>query len=156
MKQLFFGLGISLVCLTGCSTNEKGSVSSERNSSQTLVQYETISANLEAPWAINKLGDAFYITERTGHIAKVEQGEVTRQEVKLERMLSTASEAGLLGFVLAPDFEQSNEAYAYYTYEKGSDQFNRIVLLFLENNKWLEKVYFSMESLVVRIITEDV
>ncbi|WP_339174265.1 sorbosone dehydrogenase family protein [Solibacillus sp. FSL R5-0691] len=140
MKKLFFGLGISLVCLTGCSTNEKEFVStSERNSSQTLVQYETIAANLEAPWAINKLGDVFYITERTGHIVKVEQGEVTRQEVKLEKMLSTASEAGLLGLVLAPDFEQSNEAYAYYTYENGSDQFNRIVLLFLENNKWREQ-----------------
>src|SRR5690606_4370632 len=139
VKQLFFGLGISLLCLTGCSTNEKQPVSIGSNGSQALEQYESLAANLEAPWAINKLEDTFYISERTGHIVKVEHGEMTRQEVQLEKTLSTASEAGLLGFVLAPDFEQSKEAYAYYTYENGNDQFNRIVLLFLENNNWLEK-----------------
>lgn len=139
MKQLFFGLGISLLCITGCSTNENQPVSVGSKSSQTMWQYESIAANLDAPWAINKRGDTIYISERTGHIVKVEEGEVTRQKVKLEKTLSTASEAGLLGFVLSPDFELSNEAYAYYTYENGSDQFNRIVLLLLENNSWLEK-----------------
>ena len=139
MKKQFVGLGIVLFCLTGCTTNEKQPASIASNSSQTMEQYETIAANLESPWAINKYRDTFYITERTGHIVKVEQGEVTRQEVKLEKTLSTAPEAGLLGFVLAPDFEQSNEAYAYYTYEDGSDQFNRIAVLLLKNNNWLEK-----------------
>lgn len=138
MKKSFVGVGITLFCLTGCSTNEI-QPASVTNNSQSMEQYETIAANLKAPWAINKLGDTFYITERTGHIVKMEQGEVTRQVVKLEKTLSAASEAGLLGFVLAPDFEQSNEAYAYYTYENGRNQFNRIVLLLLENNNWLEK-----------------
>lgn len=138
MKKSFVGVGITLLCLTGCSTNEI-QPSTVANNSQSIEQYKTIATNLEAPWAINKLGDTFYITERTGHIVKVEQGEMTRQAVKLEKTLSTASEAGLLGFVLAPDFVQSNEAYAYYTYETASEQFNRIVVLQQENDSWREK-----------------
>lgn len=139
MKKPFVGLGIALLCITGCSTNEKQPASIANNSSQTMGQYKTIVTNLEAPWSITKSGGIFYITERTGHIVKVEQGKVIRQDVKLEQTLSTASEAGLLGLVLAPDFEQSKEAYAYYTYEKGSNQFNRIVVLQLDNNSWLEE-----------------
>lgn len=138
MKKSFVGVGITLLCLTGCSTNEI-QPSTVANNSQSIEQYKTIATNLEAPWAINKLGDTFYITERTGHIVKVEQGEMTRQAVKLEKTLSTASEAGLLGFVLAPDFVQSNEAYAYYTYETASEQYNRIVVLQQENDSWREK-----------------
>ena len=140
MKKSFVGLGITLLllCLTGCSTNEI-QPASVANNSQSIEQYKTIATNLEAPWAINKLGDTFYITERTGHIVKVEQGEMTRQAVKLEKTLSTASEAGLLGFVLAPDFDQSNEAYAYYTYKTASEQYNRIVVLQQENGSWREK-----------------
>lgn len=139
MKKSFIGLGIALLFVAGCSTNEKQPESIAHNGSPSTEQYESIASNLEVPWAINKLGDTFFITERTGHIVKVEQGEVTRQDVELEQTLSTASEAGLLGLVLAPDFEQSNEAYAYYTYERGRNQFNRIVVLQLENNRWLEK-----------------
>ncbi|BAK14741.1 glucose/sorbosone dehydrogenase [Solibacillus silvestris StLB046] len=138
MKKSFVGVGITLLCLTECSTNEI-QPSTVANNSQSIEQYKTIATNLEAPWAINKLGDTFYITERTGHIVKVEQGEMTRQAVKLEKTLSTASEAGLLGFVLAPDFVQSNEAYAYYTYETASEQYNRIVVLQQENDSWREK-----------------
>lgn len=138
MKKSFVGVGITLLCLTGCSTNEI-QPSTVANNSQSIEQYKIIATNLEAPWAINKLGDTFYITERTGHIVKVEQGEMTRQAVKLEKTLSTASEAGLLGFVLAPDFVQSNEAYAYYTYETASEQYNRIVVLQQENDSWREK-----------------
>lgn len=84
MKKSFVGVGITLLCLTGCSTNEI-QPSTVANNSQSIEQYKTIATNLEAPWAINKLGDTFYITERTGHIVKVEQGEMTRQAVKLEK-----------------------------------------------------------------------
>lgn len=63
---------------------------------------------------------------------------VERQQVLLKKQLSAAPEAGLLGFVLAPDFTTTNIAYAYYTYEEGSAQFNRVVTLILIDNKWQE------------------
>ena len=53
--------------------------------------------------------------------------------------LSTAAEAGLLGFALAPDFPTTRQAFAYYTYTDGSGQFNRIVTLQLEGNIWKER-----------------
>jgi glucose/arabinose dehydrogenase len=44
-----------------------------------------------------------------------------------------------MGFVLARDFKELNLAYAYYTYEDNSVQFNRVVTLRLEDNGWREE-----------------
>jgi len=38
-----------------------------------------------------------------------------------------------------PDFSETNEAYAYYTYEDGGDRFNRIITLHLEDGIWNEE-----------------
>lgn len=139
--KLLVGLSVVILFFFGCSAKEDEQVQPLPANEDIQVdgRYEAIATNLNAPWAINRIGDSFYITERTGNIVKVEQGEVVRPKVNLEQTLSTASEAGLLGLVLAPDFEQSNKAFAYYTYEKGQQQFNRVVLLQLENNRWQEK-----------------
>lgn len=98
-----------------------------------------IANNLETPWSIGKMDNTFYLSERPGNIVKIENGVVERQRVKLEKELALVSEAGLLGFVLAPDFAESNLAYAYYTYEDSSGQFNRIVTIRLKDNVWEEK-----------------
>lgn len=95
--------------------------------------------NLEVPWSIEIFGDAFYITERPGSIVRIGDGTVERQRVELEKKLSTAAEAGLLGFVLAPDFARTNLAYAYYTYQDGSRPFNRIVTLRPDGDVWKEE-----------------
>ncbi|GAB3044097.1 sorbosone dehydrogenase family protein [Virgibacillus ainsalahensis] len=70
---------------------------------------------------------------------KIENVEMERQSVELEKEIATASEAGLLGLVLAPNFQESNLAYAYYTYEDSSGQFNRIITLHLEDNVWRQE-----------------
>lgn len=149
MKKSFILSGVALAFLSSCSSmndNQSNSTRNENGHESAVLQssnearIEVIASHLEAPWAINKLEDTFYITERTGKIAKIKNGEVTRQNVLLTKTLSTASEAGLLGLVLAPDFEQSNQAFAYYTYEKGREQFNRIVLLQLVEDTWHEKL----------------
>lgn len=102
--------------------------------------------NLQIPWSIEIFGDTFYLTERPGSIVKIENGNVMRQRVELKKKLSTAAEAGLLGFVLAPDFPQTHRAYAYYTYQDGSRPLNRIVTLRLDGEVWKEE-----EVLVDRI-----
>ncbi len=79
------------------------------------------------------------MTERPGNIVKLENGEFERLTVTLQNERSNAAEAGLLGFVLAPDFNESNLAYGYYTYENESGQFNRVVTLSLENGSWTEE-----------------
>ncbi|KIL48375.1 quinoprotein glucose dehydrogenase [Jeotgalibacillus campisalis] len=111
----------------------------DSQSNEASADLEVVAENLETPWSIDKLDDVFYVTEREGSIVKIEEGQTERQRVELEEEVSTASEAGLLGFVLSPDFAESNLAYAYYTYENGAEQFNRIVLLQLNGNEWKEE-----------------
>ncbi|MCJ1785081.1 PQQ-dependent sugar dehydrogenase [Mammaliicoccus sciuri] len=99
---------------------------------------ETVAQGLDTPWSIARSDDVFYLSERPGKIIKIDGNKKTEQQVDLEKDVSTAAEAGLLGFVLAPDFKDSKEAYAYYTYEDNG-QFNRIVKLKLENDTWKEE-----------------
>ncbi|WP_406944120.1 PQQ-dependent sugar dehydrogenase [Halobacillus sp. SY10] len=141
MKKIL-ALSITAVFLiAGCSENEQPDSSDhpEEESSLPVEGVEVMAENLKVPWSIQKSEDTFYLTERSGNIVKIEEGEVERQRVELEEEVSTASEAGLLGFVLAPDFSESNLAYAYYTYEDKEEQFNRIVTLRLENDGWREE-----------------
>lgn len=140
----------SIFLIAGCSVKEQSSLGEQQNSVSeqqneetentigSMEEPEAIAENLEVPWSIEKLEDTFYVTERPGSIVKIENGEIERQSVELEKEIATASEAGLLGFLLAPDFPESNLAYAYYTYEDSSGQFNRIVTLRLEDNVWRE------------------
>ncbi|UXU84731.1 PQQ-dependent sugar dehydrogenase [Mammaliicoccus sciuri] len=99
---------------------------------------ETVAQGLDIPWSIARSDDVFYLSERPGKIIKIDGNKKTEQQVDLDKEVSTAAEAGLLGFVLAPDFKDSKEAYAYYTYEDNG-QFNRIVKLKLENDTWKEE-----------------
>ncbi|MBP2241589.1 glucose/arabinose dehydrogenase [Cytobacillus eiseniae] len=144
MKRIVTVYMMLIFLLVGCSSNQPDAV--EHNNEQSVSpskldkdKLEVIAENLDAPWSIEKYNQTFYLTERSGFIVKVENGEMKRQSVELEKDLATASEAGLLGFVLAPDFQESNVAYAYYTYVDRSGQFNRIITLLLEDDVWREE-----------------
>ncbi|MEV5027451.1 PQQ-dependent sugar dehydrogenase [Paenibacillus sp. LPE1-1-1.1] len=145
MKKILEISMLAMLLITGCSVNEQqNSVDEQQKEEQeqtnvSIEEQEVIAENLEVPWSIEKLENTFYLTERQGNIVIIENGETERQSVELEKELATASEAGLLGFVLAPDFPESDLAYVYYTYEDNSGQFNRIVTLHMENNVWREE-----------------
>ncbi|MCL6605030.1 MAG: sorbosone dehydrogenase family protein [Paenibacillus sp.] len=133
---------ISIFIITGCSANEQQNPAQKQQNNVSVVSnvdQKVIAEKLEVPWSIEKIDNTFYLTERPGNIVRIENGEVERQSVELEKEIATASEAGLLGFVLAPDFLESNLAYAYYTYVDSSGQFNRVVTLHLEDNVWREE-----------------
>lgn len=104
----------------------------------TTNELTVVASDLDAPWSIQKAGERFYISERDGAIVTIIDGEVTRQPVQLEKELAAQSEAGFMGFVLAPDFEDSQEAYAYYTYQGDDGTYNRIVTIKLTDNEWQE------------------
>ncbi|MBP1968578.1 glucose/arabinose dehydrogenase [Virgibacillus natechei] len=146
MKKIVMGpLLLVFLFLVGCSENEQQNSSNELEDTQQkqlslpVEALEVITGYLDVPWSIETHENTFYLTERPGNIAKIENGQVERQSVELERDLATAAEAGLLGFVLAPNFTESNLAYAYYTYEDSVGQFNRIITLRLEDNVWREE-----------------
>jgi glucose/arabinose dehydrogenase len=147
MKRFFYVLLAMLLLMSGCSgggeeakpAGEVGQKPEEgKEAVAQAVELEVVAENLEVPWSINKIGETFYLSERPGSIVKVEGGSSERQKVSFNKELSQAAEAGFLGFVLAPDFGQSNKAFAYYTYENGTGQFNRIVELILKNDEWVE------------------
>lgn len=146
MKRILYVLIAMLMVLAGCTSEDEntmpGNDVKEKPADQEAVakpgELEVVAENLQVPWSINRVGDIFYLSERPGSIVKVESGSTERQKVSLKKELSQEAEAGLLGFVLAPDFEQSNKAFAYYTYENGTGQFNRIVELTLKNDEWTE------------------
>ncbi|MFI3378639.1 PQQ-dependent sugar dehydrogenase [Mammaliicoccus sciuri] len=113
------------------------SQSDDNQESKETKGIETVAQGLDTPWSIARSDDVFYLSERPVKIIKIDGNKKTEQQVDLDKDVSTAAEAGLLGFVLAPDFKDSQEAYAYYTYEDNG-QFNRIVKLKLENDTWKE------------------
>lgn len=135
-------LPMSLFFLFGCSDSGQNGQNGSPAPGETEEQTDSlaeIAENLDIPWAINKHGDEFYISERTGSVAFIEMdGAVIRQEVEFSSPLSSAAEAGFLGFVLKQDFDDSNEAYAYYVYEEDGNSYNRIAVITLENDSWSE------------------
>ncbi|WP_141430914.1 sorbosone dehydrogenase family protein [Bacillus sp. 03113] len=142
MKRCLSIVIISFVFLTGCTVGREGQKENiqDNHHTETLAnKYEVIADQLKIPWSIDKIGETIFVSERVGSIVKIENGQTVRQKVLLDKPLSNAAEAGLLGFVLSPEFLDTNEAYAYYTYESEGGQFNRIVILTLENDTWKEK-----------------
>lgn len=137
MKKLIGSISIVLL-LVGCGIDDKD-MREEQIQEMDGWQLEVIVDHLQAPWAINKHEDVFYITERAGAIVRVQNGELSRQAVLFEQQLSDAAEAGLLGFVLAPNFSDTNQAFAYYTYDKDGESLNRVVLLQLDKDLWHER-----------------
>ncbi|MFY2153465.1 PQQ-dependent sugar dehydrogenase [Mammaliicoccus sciuri] len=155
MKRLMISAISASFILSACSndsrdeTEDKGkqtqnemeqeqSQSDDNQDRKETKGIETVAQGLDTPWSIARSNDVFYLSERPGKIIKIDGNKKTEQQVDLEKEVSTAAEAGLLGFVLAPDFKDSQEAYAYYTYEDNG-QFNRIVKLKLENDTWKEE-----------------
>ncbi len=131
MKKILAS-SLSLFLLAGCNN-------AAPDTQKATAPFEELATGLDIPWAINKLGEEFYISERPGTVAHIdEDGTKTRQQVNFSNSLSTASEAGFLGFVLKKDFEQSQQAYGYYVYEQDGKNFNKIVVLELEKEQWQE------------------
>ncbi|MGG0719008.1 PQQ-dependent sugar dehydrogenase [Robertmurraya massiliosenegalensis] len=131
------GILLLLVLILASCSGENDHESEEVAVKNTSV--EIVAENLQIPWAINQINSTFYISERSGTVMKIEGDTQSRQKVELKKSLATAAEAGLLGFVLAPDFSKTNTAYAYYTYKDDKGQFNRIVTLKLEADVWKEE-----------------
>jgi glucose/arabinose dehydrogenase len=133
-----FWLLALLILLTACSSNEEPLEVKDQNVAVVQGVPTVLADNLQVPWSIQKAEDVFYISERPGAIVKVENGEQERQRVNLGKPLSEEAEAGLLGFVLHPNFSENQQAFAYYTYDVQGSPVNRVVVLERKDNVWNE------------------
>lgn len=129
-----------VLLLSGCSFFEKKQTQEpDREAVVVQQEVEVLAENLSVPWSIDRVNQTFYISERTGSIVKITNRKIERQRVHLEKPLAEAAEAGLLGFVLDPQFSENHKAYAYYTYrDEKKGQFNRVVVLRTNGNEWTE------------------
>jgi len=85
----------------------------------------TVAEGLSVPWTVAFLPDgALLVTERTGTLARVEDGEVTRITVESVR---AGGDGGLLGLALHPDFASNHHLYLYLTSETANGTENRVV-----------------------------
>ncbi|MBC5638672.1 PQQ-dependent sugar dehydrogenase [Ornithinibacillus sp. BX22] len=101
-----------------------------------------INANkLFIPWTINKNAGTFYLSQRDGTIVSIDSdfGLVEVQNVEVSKDILHKGESGFLGFTLAPDFENSKQAFAFHTYDKEGEMVNRIVTLALDGSTWKEE-----------------
>ncbi len=81
-----------------------------------------VAEGLEIPWEIVPLpDDRLLVTERPGKVTIVGHGSIA--SIHDVRHLG---EGGLLGAELDPGFEENGFLYLYYSYEKGSDVYNRV------------------------------
>jgi glucose/arabinose dehydrogenase len=142
LKGFIFTL-VSVLILSGCFNEDKQtSEKSDKEAAEVLArQAEVIATDLEIPWNINKQDNTFYMSQRPGYIIKVDgdSGSKTVQNVEVTKEVLHSGEGGLLGFILAPDFDTSQEAIAYHTYRQDGAVFNRIIVLKLNGNTWTER-----------------
>ncbi|WP_234402355.1 PQQ-dependent sugar dehydrogenase [Oceanobacillus damuensis] len=99
---------------------------------------EIIAQNLEEPWEIAKVNDTFYISERTGSIVTVKGENQNRKPVQFDENLAEQPESGLLGIAIPDDFKESNRAYAYYSYQRDNENYQRIVTIEETGDQWEE------------------
>lgn len=101
-------------------------------------KYEVIAENLSNPWSIQMVDKTFYLTERNGNMIEISNGKTIRKKLKTSKPVVQTGEGGLLGFILAPNFKESQQAYAYHTYKENGEIYNRVILMKRTNSAWEE------------------
>lgn len=146
MIKNYLILVLAAIMISGCSGNSRNIEDQAKpqpveTTGEAGIQEkaEVLLTKLKVPWSIQKIDDTFYLSERAGNIVIWEKGKMAREKVILAKNLSANPEAGLLGFVLAPEFKQSKRAFAYYTYDQNGKALNRIVILQQTDNQWMEE-----------------
>lgn len=110
MKNIFF----SLFLLTFLSAQSQTTIMV----GSTLVEVDTVYTGLDIPWEIIYGPDNhIWTTERKGIISRIDPVTGTKTVIlNLTATVYQASESGLLGMALHPDFPNTPEVFVAYTY----------------------------------------
>jgi glucose/arabinose dehydrogenase len=138
MKLIFMMIILILAACSGQSLSTPSSEPANAVTTKPASEYQVIAKNLQTPWAIDFNGEQIYISERVGTIVKIDGSKITRQQVKLDKAVKPGGEGGFLGFLLAPNFAATKQAYAYHTYEEAGKTLNRVVILQENEDGWKE------------------
>lgn len=135
MKKL--SLFLVLFILAGCSEKQP----LDEPVKETVSNPTIIATKLTIPWMINKTDETFLIPERVGKLSEIEEatGKVTPQQLNLQKEIVHEGEGGFLGFTLAPDYANSNQAFLYHTYMEDGEILNRVILVERNDSTWEEE-----------------
>lgn len=128
---------VLLGLLSSCSLEE--STKNQENGTVSGSEIEVLAKSLDIPWTIAKQGEYIFLTQRSGKIIEIDSKKKSSQDVAVSKNVQHEGEGGLLGFILAPDFKSTQQAYAYHTYKEDNLLKNRVVLLEKQNETWIEK-----------------
>jgi glucose/arabinose dehydrogenase len=85
------------------------------------VEYEVVAKDLDVPWEVVALDEGRYlVTERTGDLVLIEDGEHHTIEEFDELEDPFLGEGGLLGITVHPNFEENGYVYVYLTVDRES------------------------------------
>jgi glucose/arabinose dehydrogenase len=88
---------------------------------------ETVVAGLEVPWSIVFTPDGrMLLTERPGRVRVVENGELRAEPLARIEDVKAASESGLMGLALHPQFAANHLLYLSYAYLNKGEQRVRV------------------------------
>lgn len=95
----------------------------------TEVEVDTVFTGLDIPWEIIYGPDGYiWTTERKGIVSRIDPVAKTKTVIlNLTSGVYQASESGMLGMALHPDFENTPEVFLAYTYGSFSNIRERIV-----------------------------
>ena len=93
-------------------------------------EIEVVAQGLYVPWSIIFTNEErMLVSERSGKIRTVEDGELKADALYTFTDISGVEEAGLMGLAVDPDYASNNFIYACYTRQTSGGMVNRVVRL---------------------------
>ena len=87
---------------------------------------QIVATNLQKPWSIASSDGKIFFTEKVGRIRVIDNGILVNESVA-DLRVADITDAGLLGITLHPDYEKNHYIYVYYTYQEGSNLWNKVL-----------------------------
>ncbi len=95
---------------------------------------QVLATNLQKPWAIASTDGKIFFTEKVGRIRVIDNGTLVN-ETLANLHVADITDAGLLGITLDPDFKSNHYIYVYYTYQEGTNLWNKVLRITESNDK---------------------
>ncbi|MFC4871932.1 PQQ-dependent sugar dehydrogenase [Negadavirga shengliensis] len=120
--------------LSGCAEREEATDDPSKKPDPTRFTYEVVADGLEEPMQLefDHEGRVYWI-ERTGAVKRADEasGQVTRLG---KVALTTEKAPGLIGMLLAKDFQRSQQVFLYYSAAEDKGEYMRLSRFTLEAN----------------------
>jgi glucose/arabinose dehydrogenase len=135
MRKLFF-LPALLIFTTLCFSQSSIVIGS------TTIQVDTLVEGIDIPWEIQWGPDNhIWMTERRGRISRINP---TNGQVSVildhQNLVWEQSEAGMLGFLLHPEFDVTPYVFVVYTYGTSNNPREKLARFTFENNQLVDEL----------------